>query len=1581
MAYRAGQAFVSVVPSLRGFQADVARQTRGMTAKVTVTVDDRGLAGLGEQISKVARNVTAKVGVDTGDSTVKLGLLDRALGRIDGQKVSARAEVDVAGAIRDTAALLLAVNAFANRKYTFHVEADTAGAVASVARLVGMVSALGGAAGIVGGLGGALAGLAPVGAAAAGGLGSVVLASAGVGDALKAMSAQQKTSAVDAAASAKSQSAAAETVRSAQERAASASIDADRARRDGARSVADAEQQAADSIASALSSAQSAHRSYASALTDVRRAQTDLNKAYEEGRRGLQDIQDQLDSSQIDQRQAAIDLRDALDELNAAKASGNAREIEKAQVAYDRQVETVDQLSKRVQRLQVDNTKAQAAGVQGTDQVTSATQRLSDANASAADAKRAADAADAALTRARSDAVRNVALAQESASQRISDADKAAASAQRALQVALADTGDSGSAAGQKVAQAFAELSPPAAAFARYLFSLKPMLEGLQATAAAGIFPGLTAGLQALVSQGPAITTMVQGLAAGTGAALQYILTQLASPEWITFGTLISQLAVTWLPEAARIGMLFAAVVRDLLTAFIPLAPAGFALLEALAGLLSYAIPFLVQFLQPMIPAAMAFLDALRPLFPVLAALGPILGILGLALAQVLGPLLQVLAPILVALTPLIQAFATQLATSLVASLQAVAPFLLMFATWLGQNPGLVIGVVTAIGTLMGFLKPLAFVLGIVVSALHSFIIIAVVKALLSGLGLEATLFGRAILLILSPINLFRAVMGILPRLLPLIGQGISFIGRAILGAMGPVGWLITAFTLLYSTNEQFRNAINGLLGTLMGLVSQVLDALMPAFNALMGAIMPLIPLLIGALVPIFNVLAAILVDLINMILPPLVMIIQNVLVPVIKFLADILAGVLVWAITTLVVPALQALTWFMQNVVAPVIMWLYQNIVKPAFEAVGAIVTNVWFNILQPAFQALWWFISNVLGPVFVWLYQNIVLPYFNLIGALVSFWWNYIILPIFNAIMWLIQNGLGPVFQWLYDHVVKPVFDAIGAVINFVWLTVIKPAWDNMMAGLDWLGRGFDNAVKWIGDIWRGLKNLLAVPINFMIGTVFNGGIVPAWNFAADLLPGIDPIAPLPLIPEFASGGLLRGPGDGTSDSILAAVGNSPIRVSDGEYIVNADVTKRTLPFLEALNSGNGEALQAAGGLAKVAKTYRGPNSGIEAYAAGGPIDQRIIEAKKWLSGPAQGIPYVWGGGGMGGMDCSGMQAAVTHILSGRSPTSGRIGTTASMPWGGFVGGLDGAYAIGNKPADHMAGTLDGQNVEQHGPNGDPFRFPSRWGADNGYFTQQFHLQQLGGQFVSGGQGGGGGNWILDQIRAFYNDTTQPVIDGIKAYMGPPPPKYRAIPPDLAVKARDSIGDFLFGQAAAAGGGAMDTSAITGPVVDQVRQVARTYGWDVGPEWDALSALIAKESSWDPNAANRSSSARGLFQKMTSLHGPVEKTPAAQAAWGLDYIQGKYGDPISAWAFHRQHNSYDDGGYLEPGVFNGTRRPEPVFTGSQWDDISTLAARGAGTFQGDLYLDSGEFLGVVHGVVQDDLDSVGTALSHGRR
>lgn len=69
-----------------------------------------------------------------------------------------------------------------------------------------------------------------------------------------------------------------------------------------------------------------------------------------------------------------------------------------------------------------------------------------------------------------------------------------------------------------------------------------------------------------------------------------------------------------------------------------------------------------------------------------------------------------------------------------------------------------------------------------------------------------------------------------------------------------------------------------------------------------------------------------------------------------------------------------------------------------------------------------------------------------------------------------------------------------------------------------------------------------------------------------------------------EAATGGLIRGPGTGTSDSI-------PARLSDGEYVVNAAATARNRDLLDAINSGSVAAF-ATGGLVGTAPAFRAAN-----------------------------------------------------------------------------------------------------------------------------------------------------------------------------------------------------------------------------------------------------------------------------------------------------------------------------------------------------------------------------------------------------
>lgn len=87
-------------------------------------------------------------------------------------------------------------------------------------------------------------------------------------------------------------------------------------------------------------------------------------------------------------------------------------------------------------------------------------------------------------------------------------------------------------------------------------------------------------------------------------------------------------------------------------------------------------------------------------------------------------------------------------------------------------------------------------------------------------------------------------------------------------------------------------------------------------------------------------------------------------------------------------------------------------------------------------------------------------------------------------------------------------------------------------------------------------------------------------------------------------------------------------------------------------------------------------------------------------------------------------------------------------------------------------------------------------------------------------------------------------------------------------------------------------------------------------GPaELQCLIPIWERESNWNPNAANPSSTARGIPQMMMNIHfGANWQTSAAGVAYltnpqvqintGLDYIAGRYGTPCKAWqVWQTQH------------------------------------------------------------------------------
>jgi hypothetical protein len=237
-------------------------------------------------------------------------------------------------------------------------------------------------------------------------------------------------------------------------------------------------------------------------------------------------------------------------------------------------------------------------------------------------------------------------------------------------------------------------------------------------------------------------------------------------------------------------------------------------------------------------------------------------------------------------------------------------------------------------------------------------------------------------------------------------------------------------------------------------------------------------------------------------------------------------------------------------------------------------------------------------------------------------------------------------------------------------------------------------------------------------------------------------------------ATGGYVSGPGTPTSDSINA-------RLSNGEYVVRAAATRDVgVSTLEHINRtgelpafAEGGVFMNGGGSRPLNKTltesYRGDAKDIVAKLRPQLQAQvKLIDSGGNVGGALDwaraqhGKPYVWGGVGPRGYDCSGFMAAIMNVMAGKNPHS-RRGTTATFPWPGMQPGMGPGLSVGNTKnagggIGHMAGTLAGVNVEAAGGGKGVRVGPSARGAQDRLFNTIWHMPGPA-NFAPGGAAGG--------------------------------------------------------------------------------------------------------------------------------------------------------------------------------------------------------------------------------------------------
>ncbi|MBM4581002.1 tape measure protein [Rhodococcus hoagii] len=504
---------------------------------------------------------------------------------------------------------------------------------------------------------------------------------------------------------------------------------------------------------------------------------------------------------------------------------------------------------------------------------------------------------------------------------------------------------------------------------------------------------------------------------------------------------------------------------------------------------------------------------------------------------------------------------------------------------------------------------------------------------------------------------------------------------------------------------------------------------------------------------------------------------------------------------------------------------WVWSSLIKPAWDGLAAGIKWAWENVIRPAWDALKTALQAV-GAFFGWVWNSLIKPAWDGLGAGISWVWQNVIRPAWDGLRAALQ-ALGDFFRWIWENAIKPAWDALGTGINWVWENVIRKAWDAMTGALGKVRDFFGEVVRGIQDKWDSLRAILAKPINFLINTVWNGGILKAWNKAADLL-GLDQAQPLDGIPEHATGGAIRGPGSGTSDDVLMWGSNGEhmlttkeVQRVGGHNAVYAlrDMIMRGVPFTwdggQIIRELGRDNVNAYG--AKVAQKGLGnvnPQGMFDwllpKYKDGGeirPAWESQLENGHRAAKMRNGNPYTWGF-----EDCSGYMSAIADAIihGGDGKWSWATGSfPGGQPW---VPGLGEGFSVGvwddpgGPGGGHTAGTLTGvgpystTNVESGGAHNYVAYGGPAVGADAPIFAGKspglFHLA-IGADGAFESAGGPSPeqkkSWLQQKISGVFDFFLNPVKGMFAGAIGTPPPAWRGVPPAFLDKGRDMTSKFL--------------------------------------------------------------------------------------------------------------------------------------------------------------------------------------------
>lgn len=558
---------------------------------------------------------TIGVDLDAGAAQAKIDELKVKIRELSASGVDVQVRTDLAAALAQLEAFQAEVRRLNGEDATVDVNVNDHGSLAragsGISGLMAGALALGpalipiGAAAVAG-----IGAIGPLAIAGAVGLGVLALGVSGVSSTVQLLGQQHAAAAQQAAKFASSQAASAGAIASAEaslantrantadaavraaETVGKAKASEVTAEKDAAEKVAAAEQQATTQVQSALGRQEQAERSLSDAQRSQRQAQEDLTQARKDAQAQIEDLTNSLADNALAQRQSTLDVADAQTNLNKVLADPAATDAQRAQaqLTYDSQIQRQKELATQGERLSAQQAEATQKGVEGSALVTAAQQRVTDSNQQVIDSTTAVGDASAAVDKARVDGAAAVAKAQTDGAAKVAAAQTAVtdaitaqatqqrqaafsiAQAQQALASAMQSTGTAGSAALAGINAQLAKVNPATLAFAEFVRgTLSPAIDQIKASAAAGLLPGMQAGIEALLPLLPGLTDFVGDLAKTMGDLFAQAGKALTDPFWTGFFTQIGSVAGPLLTDFVTTLGNIATGFAGIIQAFIPM--------------------------------------------------------------------------------------------------------------------------------------------------------------------------------------------------------------------------------------------------------------------------------------------------------------------------------------------------------------------------------------------------------------------------------------------------------------------------------------------------------------------------------------------------------------------------------------------------------------------------------------------------------------------------------------------------------------------------------------------------------------------------------------------------------------------------------------------------------------------------------------------------------------------------------------------------------------------------------------------------------------------------------------------------